>query len=211
MSADKLKTVNFAKNPNDLVLMGGFADCKSLTTIDLSKVTGGVSIGMETFRDCKMLTSVKLPKNLGYMGESAFENCTSLKSISIPGNVTNLKSTFKGCRNLKKVTLPNSLKAIYSDTFNGTSIESISIPESVTKPDSGAFAGAGKLKTVTFSKSQNVVVIYDGAFKNCRNLTSVSLPDNARVFKGAFDGCPNVKVRYKGKTYTSKNLSSLYK
>ncbi|MBR5088304.1 MAG: leucine-rich repeat domain-containing protein, partial [Ruminiclostridium sp.] len=72
--ADKLKTVTFAKSSNDLVLAGGFYDCKSLTTVDMSKLTGNVNIRMESFKDCKNLTTVKLPKNLAFLDESAFEN-----------------------------------------------------------------------------------------------------------------------------------------
>ncbi|MBR5089347.1 MAG: leucine-rich repeat protein [Ruminiclostridium sp.] len=92
----------------------------------------------------------------------------------------------------------------------GTAVTSISLPASVTTVDEYAFHGADKLTTVTFAKSKATTLIYQNAFKDCKNLTNVSLPDGAVVRKGAFDGCPNVKVTYKGKTYTQKNMSSLY-
>ena len=51
-----------------------------------------------------------MPNDLQTIGEGAFQNCTSLNSITIPASVTQLKVTatypgpFEGCANLTSAT-----------------------------------------------------------------------------------------------------------
>lgn len=53
-------------------------------TVDNGGVTYTVtSIGDYAFNDCKSLASISVPGNLTSIGTSAFENCTSLANISI--------------------------------------------------------------------------------------------------------------------------------
>ncbi len=52
------------------------------------------------------------------IGQSAFEGCNGLTSITIPDSVTNIgDSAFKGCSNLTSVTIGNGIKNIDSYVF----------------------------------------------------------------------------------------------
>lgn len=61
------------------------------------------------FSGCTNLKEVILPESLVSIGTNCFENCTSLTSITIPKNVTNIDggddSAFSGCTNLTTVTI----------------------------------------------------------------------------------------------------------
>ncbi len=68
------------------------------------------------------------------IGDWAFKNYTSLKSITIPDSVTSINSgAFDGCTSLKSVTIGNGVTNIGEWAFhNCTSLKSIKIPKSVT-------------------------------------------------------------------------------
>ena len=92
------------------------------------------------------------------IGGSAFEDCTSLKSVTIPDSVTSIgSSAFSGCTSLKSVTIPDSVTSIGSSAFSGcTSLTSVTIGNSVTSIGSSAFSGCTSLKSFNYcgTKSQ---------------------------------------------------------
>ncbi len=101
------------------------------------------SIGNYAFDDCTSLTSVTIPNSVTSIGNYAFNGCKSLTSITIPDNVTSIESSaFSGCSSLTSVTIPNSVTEIGSDAFyRCTSLSSITIPNSVTSIGEYAFSG----------------------------------------------------------------------
>jgi hypothetical protein len=72
--------------------------------------------------------SVTIPQEVEYnntklkvtsIDNSAFKNCTGLKSITIPNSVTSIGyDVFYGCTGLTSVTIPNSVTSIGSYAFD---------------------------------------------------------------------------------------------
>jgi len=61
---------------------------------------------------------VILPETITKIGQGAFSNCVSLKTINIPESVIEIGHiAFTNCRNLKSVTLPLGLLSIYESSF----------------------------------------------------------------------------------------------
>ena len=113
--------------------------------------TGTLSIRVKTkgiadnaFYGRSDLTSISSYNYVKIIGNSAFENCTGLTSISI-NSVTNIgNSAFNGCSNLSTATIGNNVKSIGTYAFNNcSSLTSINIPNSVTSIGNGAFTGTG--------------------------------------------------------------------
>ena len=48
------------------------------------------TIGNSAFSDCSSLTSVTIPNGVTTIGDNAFENCSSLTSVTIPNSVTTI-------------------------------------------------------------------------------------------------------------------------
>ena len=107
------------------------------------------TIGWSAFRDCNSLTSVTIPNSVTKIGIAAFRDCSSLTSVIIPNSVTTIgDGAFEGCTNLQKVHIGNSVKTIGEYAFyNGTSITQIS-SEAVVPPTCGlnVFANINKSK-----------------------------------------------------------------
>ena len=128
------------------------------------------------------------------IGEDAFYNCTSLKSITIPDSVTSIgDAAFRGCTSLKSVTIGNSITSIGGNAFYYcTSLTSVTIGNSVTSIGGYAFEHCTSLTSVTIPDS--VTSIGEYAFEFCRALTSVTIGNGVTsIEESAFWGCGNLK------------------
>ena len=101
------------------------------------------TIGWSAFRDCNSLTSVTIPYSVTKIGIAAFRDCSSLTSVIIPNSVTKIgDGAFEGCSSLTSVTIPNNITTIGWSAFDGcSSLTSVTIPNSVTEIDDNAFRG----------------------------------------------------------------------
>jgi hypothetical protein len=99
------------------------------------------------------------------IGESAFRECSSLKSIVIPEGVTVIEvSTFEGCTSLASVDIPEGVTSIGGWAFGECrSLKSIVIPSSVTDIDTYAFAYCEAL-TEVHSLAKAVPTAYESIF-----------------------------------------------
>ena len=88
------------------------------------------SIGHDAFEDCTSLTSVTIPDSVTSIGNYAFSGCTGLTSITIPSSVTSIGySAFSGCSGLTSITIPDSVTSIGSSAFRGCNgLTSITLP-----------------------------------------------------------------------------------
>ena len=136
------------------------------------------SIGERAFDDCSSLTSVTIPNSVTSIGESAFSDCTGLTSVTIPNSVTSIGTkAFSWCTGLTSVTIPNSVTSIGAEAFRiCTSLTSVTIPNSVTSIGDYAFDGCSSLTSITIPNS--VTSIGEGAFDGCSSLTSITIPNS---------------------------------
>ena len=134
---------------------------------------GVTSIGESAFENCRSLTSVTIPSSVTSIGWSAFFYCKSLTSVTIPDSVTSVGAyAFLGCTSLTSVTIPNSVTSIGGCAFDECwSLTSVTIPDSVTSIGDSAFASCTSLTSVTIPDS--VTSIGGGAFAWCTSLTGI--------------------------------------
>ena len=121
--------------------------------IDGKSVT---SIGDYAFDDCESFKSITIPDSVTSIGDSAFEDCINLKSITIPGSVTSIGEwAFNRCANITSVTIPNSVTSIGNNAFIGC--------ESLTEIKVAAKnVNYASVNGVLFNKDKSKLVFYPG-------------------------------------------------
>lgn len=131
------------------------------------------------------------------IGQQAFDNYTSLTSVTIPNSVTTIGAgAFADCFNLTRVTIGNSVSSIGLVAFSEChSLTCVTIPDGVTSIKGGTFESCLSLVQVTIGKS--VTNFADYVFSNCESLTGVYFKGNApSVGSSVFDGADNATVYY---------------
>ena len=158
-----------------------YADTYLLEAVDRTRSTYTIKdgtrwIGAHAFEDCSSLTSVTIPNSVTSIGGDAFSGCSSLTSVTIPNSVTSIGyEAFYKCSSLTSVTIGNSVTSIGDRAFYFcSSLPSVTIPNSVTSIGHYAFNGCSGLTSVTIPNS--VTSIGSSAFSGCSGLTAIYVP-----------------------------------
>ena len=167
-----LNSVQYIIIPSNVTSIAdrAFYGCNELIEIGYFPTSTLKSIGKEAFRNCQKLTNLNIPAKVTSVGENAFFNCASLTNVTINSDVDLSKSglyfTEGGIR--YKVLNRNTV-AVAAKSYSGN------VTISPTVEHWG----------YTFS----VASIDNEAFKNCTELTSVTIPGITSIGSDAFNGC----------------------
>lgn len=158
------------------IASNAFSDCTVLASVTIPKNV--TSIGDSAFSECTSLTAVTIPNSVIEVGGGLFYGCSALQSVVLSNQITKLPSYgdnsfgfFENCTSLKKVTM-DGVVTIYPYAFrNCPSLTEITIPNSVTTICSCAFKDCTGLTSITISDS--VTFIGKEAFGYCISLNDV--------------------------------------
>ena len=160
-----------------------FQKCTGLQDITISnKVT---TIPQYCFDGCSSLSKVTLPKGLTTISQYAFRNCTGLYDLVIPDDIETLSIqgyAFYGCQGLDNDTVTKLATKINTPVYTYAFAGLTGITEVTTAyVYNYYFSGCTNLKKVTILKAFSDGSFGSNVFENCPNLTTVILPDNAKI------------------------------
>ena len=214
-SFENLTSITFPDSVIDLGSHSTFEGCTGLTSLSIpNSVT---TIGHSIFKDCTCLTSVSIANSVTNIGQAAFYGCSSLETIEIPKSVKKIGHTAFSCSGLREVEISHSVENIGSYAFRGCSnLVKVKVPDSVIQMDDLPFDECNPLLydtrtipgiklvdgwVVGYTESLSGEVIFGsnirgiagGAFKDCRNLTGITIPSGiTRIEYGLFAGCEHL-------------------
>ena len=146
-----------------------------------------IGIGNKAFYECKSLKSISIPMSLVFneIGNFAFEYCENLTTVHLPDIVDSAfifgECAFGECGAIKNLSLPSGLKTIPVGAFHQCySLEKMVIPESVEYIGEGAFTDCTSLKEITIPGSVRI-------------LGGPANEDNSIAVGGVFERCSSLK------------------
>ena len=143
----------------------------------------------------------KIKEGTKVICDSAFRDCKTLKSVTIPGTVTSIgNNPFCGCDTLQVIcgtphfTLVDNLLVSSSGKLIAclSSKEHILVPNTVTSIENSAFYRCKSLQSVNIPNS--VTAIGECAFHSCSSLQLIHMPDSVRTISDrAFAYCKSLQ------------------
>ncbi|GHV78554.1 hypothetical protein AGMMS49944_03450 [Spirochaetia bacterium] len=171
----KVTEIDLASN-TAVNLKGLYAALSRYVALDLSDCTGEKISNNKSAGKAK-ITEIILPLNLTTVENNAFEGCTELTTIDMPGVTTIEHLAFYGCKKLETVHM-EKVEAITNTTAKGNgafdqckALTSVSLPNA-TEIGKLTFNGCDLLSTVNLPK---VATIGEKAFAGCKKLASLTL------------------------------------
>ena len=143
------------------------------------------NIGESAFEDCTSLTNLKMGNSIVYIGEDAFLGCFALNEIHISDLSAWCKIKFDGYAS----NPTSSGEHLY---LNDKEIIDLVIPEDITTIGQFAFCGCTALKSVTYNNSLENIGY--SAFANCKGLKRIIIPESCEtVQRNTFSGCEGLE------------------
>ena len=185
--------------PQSVTSIGDYAfgECVSLKTLSFGENSFGENIetniktiGNSAFNHCNDLESVTIPQSVTSIGKDAFRFCNNMKSLAINGAIESMGArAFAGCISLKTLSLGENIKTIGHFAFaDCSSLTNVTIPQSVTSIGNYVFRYCTLLKNVTIP--EKVTTIGLGTFSYCKQLEYIMLPAGLTSFRDSLEGCP---------------------
>ena len=149
--------------------------------LDVDLATPG-SLGREILYQVDVLGDVELLRVKGNMNDddwTAISNMANVRELDLSqAKAENLPNNLlSGHKEFHSILLPQNLKTIGDNAFRETKLTDISIPASVNRIGSGTFYGDNWLTKVEFPSNSQLTDIGTSAFRGCKALLSVKLPN----------------------------------
>lgn len=181
-----------------------FENCCILKKITLPKSITVIDDG--AFSCCESLIAISDLSNVVRIGQSVFDFCHSLKSLSLPSVQSIGEYSFRLCKSLENVTVGNKIKVIGAMAFdNCDSLRILYLPQDLHYVGLAAFPHSEKLNFSINSPSfimEDSVLYYNDTLVWCHPNKHgvVIIPDSIDFIElSAFAGCRNlsfVKSKY---------------
>ena len=179
---------------NRIAIVEGYVD--GITDVTIETTVDGYDvkyIGNGAFSDCTTIKSIVIPNSVTNISGSAFAGCSNLTSVIMPERLEFMGShVFWKCTSLTSITIPQGVTSIGNYTFRECiNLESVILPESVTEFESSVFYGCKSLVSIDIPDA--VTEMGDYTFYECSNLSSVNVPNGVKELNEfLFYGCSSL-------------------
>ena len=174
------------------------------------------TLAASAFRDCKSIQSISIPSTITAIPANCFYACTGLKKVTLPPSIVSIgKNAFRDCKYLAAIENFESTKVTTIDnyTFYKAGITSISLPATLAKIGTEAFSECTKLVELIGLEKTKLSSIGTRAFYKCSKLASpIAFPSTLKTIPTeAFIYCSSIPtVDLRGKITTIQRDAFAY-
>ena len=222
--------------PSTLEKIGEGAFTRSaITTLKIADIENSnlSTIGDGAFKDCQILTSIEIPELVNTIGSDAFDGCYALaivynySTISITAGQGDrtigyvgqyAKEVVKNGQAEGKIESDNQIQYYVNDidgdkialapSIAKNTITSITFAPDTTEINHNAFCNSSNLVSVDMENTQ-IHTIGGGAFRECRMLENVTLPNSITTIDNSFFDTPSLSYDniYEGGMYLGNSTN----
>ncbi len=184
-SDESVTALEFTSNKDGTCYVSGIGDCTEENIVIPSKSPKGdkvTAIGEQAFFDCFTAKTISIPDSVTYIGDNAFRGCIYLTEINIPASVTHIGDTILAdCKALEIINV-SSKNEKYISQYNCL----------IEKETKTLLAGTNNSKIPT--EFDLVTSIAPYAFFDLDKLQSVDLGNTiTKIGDHAFESCGALK------------------
>lgn len=186
---------SYKKENGAITLTGYTGRNETVTTPSKIENVNVGKIGDSCFRGNVWIKKVIVSSGVSAIENYAFEACSSVRGVSLPGTVKTIgDAAFSGCAQMKFCEIPDSVTSLGKGAFlYCTKLAFIDLPKNLNQMGEFAFAGCDKLSQVEFTGNR-LKEIPDRAFCQCTKLPEITIPDGVETIgKRAFSGCESME------------------
>lgn len=131
------------------------------------------------YNGCFSLQEINIPKNVEFIGDSAFEGCQKLHTVEFAEEGANIEigaGVFERCTSLSSITIPDRVRSMGGASFYGcTALENVKLSSNMTSlPDSSNGYGF---------------------FQDCTSLKNIEIPEQvSEITANTFSGCKSIET-----------------
>ena len=141
-----------------------------------SKTYAVTGIGDAAFNECTGLTSVSIPGSVKTIGNDAFHLCSGLESVTMAEGVTTIGcAAFMDCTALASISIPEGVTSIDAMAFVNSGLTSLLLPASLAELGDMAFSGAS-IESIEVAEENPVYRSIDGVLYDVDVKTLVVCP-----------------------------------
>ena len=192
--------------PDSVKYIGPYAFryCTALTTVSFGEQSALEGILQYAFDGCSSLDNITLPASLKAFGGTASKD-TDLANAVAKLTETSTGYVFLNCTSLKSITFPDNITTLPTYCFAGcTALETVNF-KNITAIGNYAFSGCEKLGSKGDIDISAVQKIGNYAFRNCASLQRVIVNSIQSIGIGVFDGTQFVLVPADGSALNVKD------
>lgn len=171
-NASMLKTIDLSNTQVHSISDNSFKGCSSLEDISLAVLTD--TIGYAAFQNCEMLSNVRNANNIKIVYANAFDKTKLFDGIQeAPAMIGSVLYQYKGTIADKEYCIPKNVTCIAANALAGQSFQSVKLNSCLKYIGDGAFDNCGNLLSLTVPSS----VVYIGSSTGCKSLSSLTLKE----------------------------------